>query len=230
MANKFELVKLIEKIAPLETAEIWDNSGWLIEHKEKVEVNKILLCLTVTNDILMQAQKQNCDMIISHHPLFTVPIAFNKGIEIYSAHTNLDKAPNGTTETLVKKLGFTMNTTLEHDFLRFVDISITANDLLEKLKLVSKNIRHTRLFEGNAKRLAFCAGSGADFWHEAKELGADVLITGDLKFHIALDSEITIIDIGHFESEVLVLAEIAKLLGKNVEIKFAKEKSPIKQI
>ena len=230
MANKFELVKKIEKIAPLETAEIWDNCGWQIEYKEKTEVNKVMLCLTVTQDILSQAQEQNCDMIISHHPLFTVPMAFNRGIEIYSAHTNLDKAQNGTTETLISKLGFTINETLEHDFLRFVDVSINAHDLLDRLKNVSKNIRYSGFLDGNLTRIAFCAGSGSEFWHDAKTMGAEVLVTGDLKFHTALDSEISIVDIGHFESEIQVLSTLRLVLGNDVEIMIAKEKSPIVQI
>ena len=98
--NKYEIVRKIEEFAPLETQEKWDASGWIVELANN-EVNKIMFALTITDKVFEQAVTQNCDMIISHHPLFTVPIAFNKGIEIYSAHTNLDKAPNGTTETLV---------------------------------------------------------------------------------------------------------------------------------
>lgn len=168
-------------------------------------------------------------MIISHHPLFTVPLEFNRGIDIYCAHTNLDKAACGTTETLIKQLDFTVNRTIEHDFLHFCDLNMPFNELLERLKQVSKNIRFANIPD-TVGRVAFCGGSGADFWHDAQEGGADVLVTGDLKFHTALDSKISIIDIGHFESEISVLAELARLLGNKVEIITAKEKSPIIQI
>lgn len=228
MVNKYELTAIIEQIAPPETAEPWDLSGWIVE-TPRVEVKKVMLCLTVTKDILRQAEECGCDMIFSHHPLFTVPLDFNRGIDIYCAHTNLDKAACGTTETLIKQLGFTVNRTLEHDFLRFCDLNMTFNELLERLKQVSNNIRLTNRHE-TVGRVAFCGGSGADFWHDAMEGGADVLVTGDLKFHTALDSKISIIDIGHFESEVVVLSELARLLGGKVEIITAKEKSPIIQI
>ncbi|MCM1009346.1 MAG: Nif3-like dinuclear metal center hexameric protein [Fusobacterium sp.] len=228
MVNKYELTQIIEQVAPPESAEPWDLSGWIIE-TERTDVNKVMLCLTVTGDILQQAEEYGCDMIISHHPLFIVPLDFNRGIDIYCAHTNLDKAPCGTTETLIKQLGFTVNRATEHDFLRFCELNMPFDELLEKLKQVSTNIRIAKPAK-TVGRAAFCGGSGADFWHDAYLNGADVLITGDLKFHTALDSKISIIDIGHFESEVGVLAELSRLLSPKVEIIKAKEKSPIEQI
>ena len=230
MVNKYELTKIIEKSAPPESAEPWDLSGWIIETPNP-EVTKVMLCLTVTEDILNQAQALSCDMIISHHPLFTVPINFYRGIDIYCAHTNLDKAPCGTTETLIKKLGFSINRGIEHEFLRFCDSVMSFEKLLEILKTVSKNIRYTNPKNlHTVKRIALCGGSGTDFWHDALECGAEVLITGDLKFHTALDSEIAIIDIGHFESEIPVLGELARLLNEKVTVIKAQEKSPITQI
>ena len=71
--NKYEIVSKIEKFAPLETQEKWDCSGWAVERANNIEVNKILFALTVTDDIVTQAKEKNCDMIISHHPLFFVP-------------------------------------------------------------------------------------------------------------------------------------------------------------
>lgn len=230
MVNKYELTAIIEQIAPPESAEPWDLSGWIVE-TTRTEITKVMLCLTVTEEILNQAKACGCDMIISHHPLFTVPLDFNRGIDIYCAHTNLDKATCGTTEILIKQLGFTVNRTLEHDFLRFCDLNMTFTALVERLKEVSPNIRLTNPQNlEHVHRAAFCGGSGADFWHDAMETGAEVLVTGDLKFHTALDSKISIIDIGHFESEILVLPELARLLGDKVEIIKAEEKSPIIQI
>lgn len=66
--NKQVIVEKIENFAPLELAEDWDCSGWLV-NTGKDEVNKIMLALTVTDEVIKQAEKNNCDMIISHHPL-----------------------------------------------------------------------------------------------------------------------------------------------------------------
>ena len=62
--NKYEITKRIEKFAPPELAEKWDCSGWLVE-TENQDIKKIMLCLTVTDDVVRQAREQNCDMIIS---------------------------------------------------------------------------------------------------------------------------------------------------------------------
>ena len=75
------------------------------------------------------------------------------------------------------------------------------------------------------KNIAFCAGSGAEFIQEAFENGADTFVTGDLKFHTALDSPIVVFDIGHFESEILILDVFEQLLPE-MQVFRAKEKSP----
>ena len=71
-----------------------------------------------------------------------------------------------------------------------------------------------------------CGVSFEEALKEAQKLGGDCLVTGDLKFHTALDSGIVVFDIGHFESEILILPVFASIIGKGVEIVFAKEKSP----
>lgn len=225
--DKYSIVKKIEDFAPPELAESWDCSGWAVNVKSKYEVFKVMVCLTVTDDIVNQARTQNCDMIISHHPLFFVPLNW-RDINIYSAHTNLDKTGGGTTDTLISTLG--LKITEASDFLRYSDTNISIEEFLKLLSKVSPNLRYVNNKNiSYIKRIAFCAGSGSEFIQEAYENGADALVTGDLKFHTALESPIAVFDIGHFESEILILDVIKNLLSC-VEIIFAKEKSPFIQI
>lgn len=227
--NKYEITKRIEKFAPLETQEKWDCSGWLVETSKK-DIQKVMLCLTVTNNIVQQAKEQNCDMIISHHPLFNVCLKY-KNIDIYCAHTNLDRANGGTTDTLIKTLGLSKFCTKisENGFTRYVDFPISLQDFVTKLKTISPHLRYVNNKGiSELKRIAFCAGSGTEFIQEAFENGADALVTGDLKFHTALDSPIVIFDIGHFESEILVLPVFEQIIGNEVEFVYAKETSPFK--
>ncbi len=225
--DKYSIVKKIEDFAPPELAESWDCSGWAVNVKSKYEVFKVMVCLTVTDDIVNQARTQNCDMIISHHPLFFVPLNW-RDINIYSAHTNLDKTGGGTTDTLISTLG--LKITDASDFLRYSDTNISIEEFLKLLSKVSPNLRYVNNKNiSYIKRIAFCAGSGNEFIQEAYENGADALVTGDLKFHTALESPIAVFDIGHFESEILILDVIKNLLSC-VEIIFAKEKSPFIQI
>ncbi len=234
--NKYEIVKRIEKFAPPELAESWDCSGWAVETNRK-EVHKIMLCLTVTDNIIKQARQQNCDMIISHHPMFYIPFSISsplagedvrrtgeESIDIYAAHTNLDRAQGGTTDTLISKLGFEVSET--DDFLRFADVKVSIDELRNRLLKISSNLRYVN--NNGIKvlnKLAFCAGSGSDFIEEAFKKGADAFITGDIKFHTALESPIVLFDIGHFESEILVLQVFEKLLP-DIETVRAVEKSP----
>ncbi len=225
--DKYSIVKKIEDFAPPDLAESWDCSGWAVNVKSKDEVFKVMVCLTVTDDIVNQARTQNCDMIISHHPLFFVPLNW-RDINIYSAHTNLDKTGGGTTDTLISTLG--LKITDASDFLRYSDTNISIEEFLKLLSKVSPNLRYVNNKNiSYIKRIAFCAGSGSEFIQEAYENGADALVTGDLKFHTALESPIAVFDIGHFESEILILDVIKNLLSC-VEIIFAKEKSPFIQI
>ena len=227
MVKKYEITKIIEDFAPLETQEDWDCSGWIVE-TSKSEVNKIMLALTVTEDVITQARQKNCDMIISHHPLFFVPEKF-KDIDIYCAHTNFDKAQGGTTDTLIENIFGNVKVENFGEFLRICDFEIPVDlEILKgKLGKISPNLRYTNNKNiKNFKRIAFCAGSGGEFIEEASNFGAEALITGDLKFHTVLDSPIAVFDIGHFESEILVLKVFERLTDKKIEIVFADEKSP----
>jgi dinuclear metal center YbgI/SA1388 family protein len=207
--------KIIEKFAPLELAEPWDCSGWIV--RRDVDAKRVMLALTVTDDVVRQARKTGCDMIVSHHPLFFVPFEF-ADMPIYCAHTNLDRAKGGTTDALLAALGFRGT---GEGFIRYIELDTTVDEFAQQLKTVSQNIRlvNNKCVQ-KLKRIAFCAGSGSDFIPE----NADAFVTGDIKFHTALESDIVLFDIGHFESEIPVLKVLAELLP--VETVFANEKSP----
>lgn len=67
------------------------------------------------------------------------------------------------------------------------------------------------------KRVAVCGGSGADLMSIAKASGADVFVTGDIKYHAAHDAramELAIIDAGHAETEKLIVPVLAKEIQK----------------
>lgn len=234
--NKYLLTKRIENFAPTETAEPWDCVGFMVE-TTKTEVSKVMICLTPTDEVINQAISENCDMIVSHHPMFYVNFA--KGlldennspqIDIFSAHTNMDKANGGTTDTIINVLGLkNVQKQINHDFLRKVELPdpINVEDFVKQLLKISPNLRYVNNKKvTKISKIFFCAGSGADFIQEAKSLGADCLVTADLKFHTALDSDIIVFDLGHFESEILIREVLKNIIGNDVEIVFANEVCP----
>jgi dinuclear metal center YbgI/SA1388 family protein len=231
--NKYEIVRKIEEFAPLMSQEKWDCSGWAVdtnskrkienENTDNEEVSKVLFALTVTDKIVQQARAKNCDMIISHHPLFYVPLDW-RDINIYSAHTNLDKAEGGTTDRLISELGF--NKTESYEFVRIVRLSepITVEELRQKLLKISPKMRYINNYDKKTiQTIGFCAGSGSEF---IGEYDTDAFVTGDLKFHTALECRQVVFDIGHFESEIFapkILKEITQAGEKGI---IADEKSP----
>lgn len=219
--NKFDLVRKIEYFAPLETQDDWDSSGWIVCTPKK-DVSKVMLALTITDDVYEQAKEQNCDMIISHHPLFFVPLKYSD-INMYCAHTNMDKAIGGTTDTLIEALKLQVDR-IEEEYVRIVELKsfIQVEDFTNKLRTISPNLRYINNTGVNQiKTIGFCAGSGGEF---VDSVETDAFVTGDLKFHPALEYKKLVYDIGHFESEILILKKFAQIL--NIDVIYANESSP----
>lgn len=65
-------------------------------------------------------------------------------------------------------------------------------------------------------RVALCSGSGASLLRAALRAGAQVLVTGDVKYHEAREAEelgIALIDAGHFPTEIIMVEEVSRRLG-----------------
>ncbi len=81
----------------------------------------------------------------------------------------------------------------------------SEEDFLKKIKVEFKTgvIRHTAFTGKKIKKIALCGGAGAFLIGKAMSQGADIYITGDVKYHEFFDAEgkMLIADIGHYESE-----------------------------
>lgn len=243
MAKTSEIIKILEDYAPLELAENWDNSGWQIFYGND-NTTKVLLCLSVTEDVLNQAFELGCNLIISHHPVIFKPLkvikdskiirAIQRGIQIYSLHTNCDKTHNGTSDLLAQKLGL-KKTAVLNDFVRvgLAQREMTLQEFVSFVKLAF-NVKRIKIVNNAQKSLiktvAVCAGSGAEFISYVEKYNIDAYVTSEIEYHDALDSRRAILlDIGHFESEKPFVEEIKKVLekeyAKSLDIVIAKEKT-----
>ena len=240
MAKTSEIIKILENYAPLENAEEWDNSGWQIFLGNDY-TTKVLICLTVTEDIINQAEELGCNLIISHHPVIFKPLknirdakiikAIQRGIQIYSLHTNCDKTKNGTSDLIAEKLNLKKVASL-NDFVRvgLTQRIMTLDELISYVKLAF-NVERIKLINNTnlkkIKTIAVCAGAGAEFIKDIQKYNIDAYITSEVKYHDALDSKhLAILDIGHFESEKPFVEEIKNLLEskKGIDVVIAKEK------
>ena len=86
-----------------------------------------------------------------------------------------------------------------------LDNEVKESEFLNSLKKTfgAGVIRHTKLLNKPIKKVAVCGGSGSFLINHAKAAGADIFITGDIKYHDFFEAEnqMIIADIGHYESE-----------------------------
>lgn len=235
-----EVIDLIENVAPPETAAKWDNSGWQINLSKK-NFNKIMTALTVTDDVVKQAVDKGCDLIIAHHPLIFESLkkiddiaiirTIQNGIQIYSAHTNLDVAKGGTTDTLVEKCGFEEAPVIE-DFINGktlseeIDLEFLKEDIKKRLNLDTLKVINL-CDKKSVKSVAFCAGAGGSEISRVNDFGFDLFITGEVKFHEAFEAKDTVVfEVGHYDSEKYVGEIFKRILGEKFEILEADEKRP----
>jgi dinuclear metal center YbgI/SA1388 family protein len=113
-----EIIEKIEKLAPLNLAESWDNVGLLIGDYQK-EIKNIMVTLDVTLEVVKEAVEKKIDLIIAHHPIIFKPLKkitmddytgqmvcnlIKNDISVYAAHTNLDIAKGGLNDVLASRL------------------------------------------------------------------------------------------------------------------------------
>ena len=95
-----------------------------------------------------------------------------------------------------------------------------ARAMLNRIKTVfgCKVIRHTRLVHQTVRKIAFCGGGGSFLIPVAIAAGADMFITGDVKYHQFFDAEnrLVVVDIGHYESEQFTVEIFLDILKKNL--------------
>lgn len=115
-----DIASIIEKIAPLQLQESYDNAGLQVGDPEQ-EVTGIVTTLDVTEKTIRLAIEKGANLIVSHHPLLfratkqinprrdyisrVIIEAIRHDIAIYSAHTNLDNAPMGVNRRIGEVLG-----------------------------------------------------------------------------------------------------------------------------
>ncbi len=100
--------------------------------------------------------------------------------------------------------------------------AVTLAELAGKVQRVLQG--NCLRFGGNQNELvqwvAVCGGSGGDLWSLAKQKGADVLVTGDVRYHAARDmlaAGISFVDAGHFTTERVALPVLREQLAMELE-------------
>lgn len=80
-------------------------------------------------------------------------------------------------------------------------------------------------------RVAYCGGSGSSLIGKAAAAGADVFITGDMKYHPAVETPVCVIDAGHFSLEEEMMRRFGAELDREldgVEVRFLEGVDPFR--
>lgn len=229
-----EIVDHITKLFPDSLAEAYDNTGLILGSTSSM-VDKVLVCLDITNDIVTEAIDIGAQMIVSHHPLIFKPIKnisydskptstlvgiIKENINVYSLHTNFDNACSGMNDILADKFDLKNINKFEGGTGRYGELAspTTLKTFAQFVKqlLGADYVKVTGDINKMIRRVGIVGGAGSDFIVSAVNAGCDVLLTGDLKHHNALDAldnSIALIDGSHYFTELVFIPYMVNYLN-----------------
>lgn len=206
-----DIIELLQRWAPLEWAEAWDNVGLLVEADQSL-VQNILLTIDLTEEVLDEAKALGCDLIIAYHPVIfsgmkrltnRTPVerivrrCLQGNIAVYCPHTALDAAPLGMNEWLAHAFGDGAVTPITHlpgspegfGMGRIIELARPAvlSDLIPGVKrhLGLEHVRVATAARHQAgepiRRAAACAGAGGSVFEQCHDV--DLLLTGEMRHH-----------------------------------------------
>lgn len=209
MAKLGEIKEFFEELAPFYMKLDFDNIGHLVGFSD-AEINRVLVALDITDDVVDEAVEMGAGLIVSHHPLIWEPLKrvadddekgakiikmLTNGISALCLHTNMDSAEGGVNDALLSALGAEREGLLaphgthpdgtQYGISRYGSLPqpMELKDFLVKIKY-SLNVPGLRYVSGGRPvyKIACCGGAGAGDMQKAFEMGCDTYVTADLKY------------------------------------------------
>ena len=236
MTTVQQVYEAMQRMAPLELAEHWDNPGLLVDCGGQVQ--RVLVTLDITPEVVAEAAAKHCEVIVAHHPVIFDPLKrlcpadvpyqlVRAGISAVCMHTNLDAAEGGVNDVLADIFGMKDRTAFAEGCGRVGTVEeITVPELARKAQreLVcrcnqAENGPTVQVKFADAgklvHRLAVISGAGGSMFEDAIAQGADCLLTGEANHHHACDAKrlgLSLIAAGHYATEFPVTAAVAAKL------------------
>ena len=219
-----EIINFLNIKYPLTNVEEWDNVGIQnnFTNVDK-EIDQLMICLDLTQNVLKQAIQNKISFIITHHPFIfeeDLEIEIKKNphkknmleemkdndICVYSTHTSFDMYKNGTAFQILEQLGIKKFQQLENsDYGLFFENELSVKKLCmqmkKKLKInnfLTNNILHKL---DRPQRVGLLPGAGGSEIMISKENNLDLVVTSDIKWSqwiLAKEQNIAIIQVPHF--------------------------------
>lgn len=248
-----DVVALLDKVLPEALIEVGDNSGLLIGDMSS-DIRHIRTALEATDEVVDSAIEDGVDLLIVHHPMIFTPIKsitsetvvgnkagkmIRSGVALFAAHSNLDRTMEGLNQKFGHKIGLHSAIPYDEDgyiLIGRLEMPIELEDFVSQLASI---FNQTSLrFVGQDHRVidhvAFCTGSGMGLISDDLFEKADVYITGDLKYHDAMDvyeKGQSVIDVPHFISEEMATDVLHNLVTSVIDsIRVTKDTSIVNPI
>ncbi|MEX1377617.1 MAG: Nif3-like dinuclear metal center hexameric protein [Eubacteriales bacterium] len=226
--------EIMEEYAPKCLAYDGDNVGLLVGRMDD-GLTGIVFAVDVNIDAIEMAKEMGANLIISHHPVIfdelkhitdedatgrVLLAAIKNGIHIISAHTNLDAADEGVSQTLAEIAG--LKNIQKTDLVNVMRVGemekeTATEEFIKSLKnklnidtaFISKN------YPEKIKTVTVVSGRGCSMLYEAKQTGSDIFLLGEIKHENAVYADIMdlcVLACGHHETEVIILERLKKHL------------------
>ena len=236
-----DILDNLEIEAPFQLAESWDNVGLLIGNPDQ-QVTGVLAGLDATNALIDEAISNGCNTIITHHPVIFKPLAaidtgtpegqllkkaLRHDLAIIGCHTNFDSAREGVSDVLGQLLGLTdlrplVASTGSAESTGLGRIGVYEKELNPEEFLIClfsvlelDTVQMAGKLPASIKTVAVCGGSGSEFAPVARQKGADVYLSAEIKHNIAIwarENNFCIIDGTHYATEKPAVALLVKRL------------------
>lgn len=225
-----QILGLLQTLAPSELACSWDNVGLLVD--VSVPVSHVLTTLDITAAVVQEAVENDCQLIVSHHPVIFDPLKhisagdvpallIKNNISAICMHTNLDAAPGGVNDVLADLLRIENRRDFADNCGRIgtLNVPTTAQQLAETCSRMLHT--HCKFVEADhpVEKLAEVSGAGGSYLQQAIDEGADCLVTGEAAHHIAILAKqkgVGLVVAGHWGTEHPVVFALADALTERL--------------
>ncbi len=212
MTTLADVVSVLDRAYPPETAQSWDRVG-LVSGDLGAVVRRVRCAIDPTQAVIERAAADGVDLLVTHHPLLlrgvssiapsvsakgrAVTSLVRSGLGLYAAHTNADAAAGGVSDALADALGLTEVEPLTQEeghplgrvgtLPEVVTLAALASRLARVLPAAAGGIRVSGDRKAKVRRVAVMGGAGDSGFEAARASGADVYVTADLRHHPALE-------------------------------------------
>lgn len=228
-----QIYEVIQKKAPFQYQLGFDNAGFLVGRRN-APVDRVLIALDITRDVVDEAVELGAQLIVSHHPVIWEGVKqltdvtpggdllltmAEHGIAAICAHTNLDAVAEGVNDALACKLGLTHVEQLSQDGVdeqgnpcgigRIGQVEAQSVETFAALVKEQLDAACVRVVDSGkpVHRVAVGGGSCGSMLGDVVAAGCDTFVTADVKYDVFLAAKaqgLNLLDAGHYPTENVV--------------------------